>query len=103
MKLVMIKIIFEVLLVPNKRVFRIQVNYVISYHVNRTLGQLRLASLKHSCNIQFNQQCKPITSYFYNRLRATNPMAVTDPHRPTDQEEPTTEILTRVSEISEIF
>ncbi len=29
MKLVMIKIIFEVLLVPNKRVFRIQVNYVI--------------------------------------------------------------------------
>ena len=29
MKLVMIKIIFEVLLVPNKRVFRIQVNYVM--------------------------------------------------------------------------
>ncbi len=28
MKLVVVKIIFEVLLVPNKRVFRIQVNYV---------------------------------------------------------------------------
>ena len=28
MKLVMIKIIFEILLVPNKRVFQIQVNYV---------------------------------------------------------------------------
>ena len=34
MKLVMIKIIFEVLLVPNKRVFRIQVNYVILYRRN---------------------------------------------------------------------
>ena len=31
MKLVMIKIIFEVLLVPNKRVFRIQVNYVNAF------------------------------------------------------------------------
>ena len=29
MKLVVVEIIFEVLLVPNKRVFRIQVNYVI--------------------------------------------------------------------------
>ena len=29
MKLLVVKIIFEVLLVPNKRVFRIQVNYVI--------------------------------------------------------------------------
>ena len=29
MKLVVVKIIFEVLLVPNKGVFRIQVNYVI--------------------------------------------------------------------------
>ena len=28
MKLVVVEIIFEVLLVPNKRVFRIQVNYV---------------------------------------------------------------------------
>ena len=33
MKLVMIKIIFEVLLVPNKRVFRIQVNYVTVYRL----------------------------------------------------------------------
>ncbi len=39
MKLVMIKIIFEVLLVPNKRVFRIQVNYVsrFSYIVESVL------------------------------------------------------------------
>ena len=29
MKLVVVKVIFGILLVPNKRVFRIQVNYVI--------------------------------------------------------------------------
>ena len=28
MKLIVVKVIFEVLLVPNKRVFRIRVNYV---------------------------------------------------------------------------
>ena len=36
MKLVVVKIIFGVLLVPNKRVFRISVNYVISYHAGYT-------------------------------------------------------------------
>ncbi len=35
MKLVMIKIIFEVLLVPNKRVFRIQMNYVSGWNTLR--------------------------------------------------------------------
>lgn len=31
LKLMMVKVIFEVLFVPNKRVFRILVNYVIIY------------------------------------------------------------------------
>ena len=45
MKLMVVKIIFEVLLVPNKQVFRIQVNYVISNY-----GPM-CSSLQHVINI----------------------------------------------------
>ena len=38
MKLVVVKVIFEVLLVPNKWVFRIQVNYVMR-NVDSCLAQ----------------------------------------------------------------
>ena len=49
MKLVMIKIIFKVLLVPNKRVFRIQVNYV------------RCSERIGFCNTGNRQQVSPVT------------------------------------------
>ncbi len=60
MKLMMVKIIFEVLLVPNKRVFRIQVNYVISNEKFQFQSQSEWENLK----------CLLLTLSFFTSFRA---------------------------------
>ena len=54
MNLMVVKIIFEILLVPNKRVFRIQVNYVNITPYHTYIHTCRSAQIAlRPCNLSF--------------------------------------------------
>ena len=65
MKLVVVKVIFEVLLVPNKRVFRIRMNYVIEReHYRDPLG---LSLFLDYCiaHVSWDNPPPAVTGFFY--------------------------------------